>query len=246
LAVVGHFVNKDMITNNIIQRTIFVNIGDDIGSAFTIEKEGKQFLISARHVFETVDDNEEIEIKVFHNDSWKSLDCRATVHPNEEIDIIIFSYEGTLGVIRPIIYTTDGIDLGQDTYFLGFPYGKYSPDDHKINSSFPFPFVKKATFSAFKFTQENGGLLYLDGHTNPGFSGGPVVFVDRRTSELKICGVMRGYLTHEGKIDTEYLNEDGEFEKDYLLYDENSGIIVIQRIEDALKLLEKIAEPKKV
>lgn len=228
-----------MIPNNIIQRTIFVNLGDDIGSAFTIEKNGKQYLISARHVFETVDNNQEIKINVFHNDSWKPLTCRATVHPNDDIDLIIFSYDGILGVVRPIQYTTDGISLGQDTYFLGFPYGKYSPDS-KINSNFPFPFVKKATFSAFKFTEDKGGLLYLDGHTNPGFSGGPVVFFDRKTSELKICGVMRGYLPHEGKIDTEYLNEGGEIEKDYLLYDENSGIIIIQRIEDAIKLLETI------
>lgn len=228
-----------MITTNITQRTFFVNFGDDLGSAFTIEKHGRQYLISAKHVFESIEDKQEVEINIFHDGIWKKLLCVAFVHPNENIDVIIFSYQGFIGPTHPIIYSAGGLALAQDTFFLGFPYGKYSPDDSRINNSFPFPFVKKGVCSAVNFTKDSGGLIYLDGHTNPGFSGGPVVFKDLETNELKICGIMRGYLPHEGKIDTEYVNEDGETEKDFLLYDENSGIIVCQMIKDAIELLDK-------
>ena len=231
-----------MITTNIIQRTFFLNYGDDLGSGFTIERHGRQYIISAKHVFESVSDKEEVEISIFHDNSWKKLKCTAIVHPNEDVDVIIFSYEGQIGPTHPIQYLAGGLVVGQDTFFLGFPYGKYSPDDAKINNSFPFPFVKKGVCSALHFDKEKDSkLIYLDGHTNPGFSGGPVVFKDIQTGELKVCGIMRGYLPHEGKINTEYIDEEGNAESDYLLYDENSGIIVCQMISDAIDLLDKHA-----
>ena len=45
----------------------------------------------------------------------------------------------------------------------------------------PLAFMKKGIFSAT--TNENGAVVFfLDGHNNPGFSGGPVVYRDLNQS----------------------------------------------------------------
>ena len=39
-----------MITTNVIQRTFFVKIGNMTGAAFTIDRNGRQYLVTARHI----------------------------------------------------------------------------------------------------------------------------------------------------------------------------------------------------
>ena len=40
-----------MLTTNIIQRVVFVSYNGLTGTAFTIEKNERQYLVSAKHVF---------------------------------------------------------------------------------------------------------------------------------------------------------------------------------------------------
>ena len=72
---------------------------------------------------------------------------------------------------------------GQDVYFLGFPYGLHG-DMSALSNDLPFPFVKKGIISLF----HNDGVnrIYLDGHNNPGFSGGPVVFMPAGLSDFML------------------------------------------------------------
>lgn len=62
-------------------------------------------------------------------------------------------------------------------YFLGFPFGKLFSDVkfEKANERYSLPFVKKATWSA-SAPAGDGAVIFLDGHNNHGFSGGPIVF----------------------------------------------------------------------
>lgn len=125
--------------------------------------------------------------------------------------------------------TSGGIIWGQDVYFLGYPYGWFG-NVGGLNRDFPMPFVKKAILSCMT-TEAEVQVLFLDGHNNPGFSGGPVVFKEPHKNEYKVASVISGY---------RYTNEPifaGD-EKFPLGYRYNTGIIVSYGIKHAVELIE--------
>ena len=177
-----------MLTTNIIQRVLFVKFQNGVGTGFTLEKEGKQYLISAKHVFSGLTKTDEIEI--YNDGSWKKLQVTPIFCSNDELDIIAFDIgDKKITPIHPIEIGMDGIQFAEDAYFLGFPYG-LSTDSGEINNKYPFPFVKKCIISSINF---NNKQIYLDGHNNRGFSGGPVV-VMRPGNKIKVIGVVSGFL----------------------------------------------------
>ncbi len=175
-----------MLTTNIIQRVLFVKFKNGVGTGFTLEKEGKQYLISAKHVFPGLIKTDEIE--VFNDGSWKKLQVTPIFSGNNELDIIAFDIgDKKITPIHPIEIGMHGVQFAEDAYFLGFPYGLFT-DSGEINNKYPFPFVKKCIISSINKKQ-----IYLDGHNNRGFSGGPVV-VMRPGNIIKLIGVVSGFL----------------------------------------------------
>jgi len=55
------------------------------------------------------------------------------------------------------------------------------------------PFIKSGILSALDIRNENAVTLYLDGHNNPGFSGGPIVFLSNTTRRFHVAGVVSGF-----------------------------------------------------
>lgn len=43
-------------------------------------------------------------------------------------------------------------------------------------------------------------VFYLDGHNNPGFSGGPTVFTESDKNQYKVAAVVHGYSSTEEPI----------------------------------------------
>jgi len=118
----------------------------------------------------------------------------------------------------------EGLIYGQDVFFLGFPYDLLG----RIilgSEGYPLPFVKKATVSLF-----DSRVIYLDGHNNSGFSGGPVVFPQTGKNEYRVAGVVSGYVERPEPV------FDGEH-KTPLVYQYNTGIIVAHNIKAALDLI---------
>ena len=104
---------------------------------------------------------------------------------------------------------------------MGFPYfGAIKSGCEEFNRGFPIPFVKKAIVSAI-----NNPVIYLDGHNNPGFSGGPLVFWDYAEKRRKIMGVISGYYPHR------IPGTD---------YPENSGIGIAYNIQYAKDLINTV------
>ncbi len=200
-----------MVTANILQRLLLVQYEKSLGSAFTIEVGEKQFLISARHVFEEIKMETDV-IKVFKDNSWKSITVTPIFCDDHRIDIIAFGLENDLSVKLPISVEEKGATLSQDVYFLGYPYGM----KHEINTSdgFPLPFVKKGIISAL-----NSPVLWFDGHNNPGFSGGPIV-INKAGNNLQIISVISAYRKHNGS-------------------DENSGIFCGYSIDYIVNAIKK-------
>lgn len=204
------------ITINIIQRVLFVKYGKSTASSFTIEVDDKQYLISAKHVFSEIKNKDTIQI--FKDGDWKNLKVEPIFCENDEIDIVAFNLPNNK-IITPnhkIDSGIKGVKYAQDAFFLGYPYGLHS-DSGEINNNYPFPFIKKCIISAIEKK-----IIYLDGHNNRGFSGGPVVvFKNDTNNDLQIIGVVNSFIN------------------DTVNKEENSGLFIASTIDPIIEAIKK-------
>jgi hypothetical protein len=202
---------------------------DSVGSCFSVPIGETVCLITAKHVVESLPEGQASKFELYKNGAWVEFDA-VPYFCDAGIDIAI------LQTTIPCIPTSCGLELsaggahlGQDVFFFGFPYFgilEYLPE--RLNDSFPFPLVKKAILSGMQ-----SKIFYLDGHNNPGFSGGPVVFYDLQTRKNKIAAVISAYITQTGEV-IQIPTENK------LIHKENSGIIVTYQIKYAAELINKV------
>lgn len=215
---------RPSVTANIIHRTFHVQVADSIATCFTIDIDGEEYIVTARHVVEDLQTDQ--PLKIFSQDQWMELPVTLVGHAKDEIDISVLRAESKLTPENlPVTPSSAGLTYGQDVFFLGFPYGLKSNIIFK-DFNFPLPLVKKATVSCL---MENDPLFFLDGHNNPGFSGGPVVFGD--SNEMKVAGVVSGYRFEEKPI---FLDD---VQSEYS-YKGNTGIIVAYDIREAVAIIQ--------
>jgi hypothetical protein len=184
-----------MITVNVFSRVFFIKTPSNLGTAFTIEVDSRQYLVTARHVVEGL--CAPVEIQVSHDNQWKSLRVeRLWIHAAKDIDVAVLPMPLQLSRTLPCPPTIEGLVWGQETFFLGYPFG-LTGERTEHNGGFPIAFVRGATFSAGLRDSEGLMLLMLDGHCNEGFSGGPIVFrprgSQRSNDQLAIAGVVAGF-----------------------------------------------------
>jgi S1-C subfamily serine protease len=220
--------SNSMVTSNILQRTFQVRAdSNSSGTGFTIEVDGRQYLITAKHVIKP--DITSIEIK--HDGQWKRLAAKVIAVEPEEVDIVVIALNQKISPTHPIKTGIAGTYVSQEVFFAGFPYGSMMMDGRFVNSSFPIPFVKRGTVSALS-DGIPGTADYLDAMNNRGFSGGPV-FTTKDPSNPTIIGVISGY-----RIDFQQLHSiDGPIPN--ITTHGNSGITIIYAIDYALRAIEK-------
>jgi len=219
-----------MITANVISRTFHLKFADSTATCFTIDLDNKQYFITAKHVINSLRTGSEIEL--YYNGRWEKLPVSLIGHSSNS-DVSVFALDFALPA-HPLPAIMDGMAYGQDVYFLGFPYGLKSEMGH-LNRDFPMPLVKKGIVSAMFFNNANEGkFFYIDGHNNPGFSGGPVVFsqLGNHRLEYKVGGIISGY-----RYDLENAVVGGQ--KLDIQYKTNTGIIIAYSIENAIEIIKK-------
>ena len=220
-----------------IIRRVFAITADkkSSGSSLLFSFNGVSYFITAAHVLGDMEEGKAAKLYIYRDNSWIDVDVipfyvSGRPYQNGDIDIAVLK----TNVIREEkefnVLSSENMTFGQDAYFLGFPYfgGAIQHSPEPINKNFPLPFVKKAIVSSM---QES--ILYLDGHNNPGFSGGPVIFWNHRKKKHQISAIISAYLTQEGEI-KRIETSTKEF------YSENSGIGVAYDIRFARELIEKI------
>jgi hypothetical protein len=211
-----------MISANVWERVVHVRCGAVAGTGFTIDHDGHQYLVTARHV---VASGEEVEVRVRGNAVPVGLD-RLTV-PVVDADVAVFKMDHAITPGLPLPASMEGMVYGQDAYFLGYPLGF----TFNIGPTEYFPLVKRATVSGTNHGLVGRAVLLLDGWNNPGFSGGPVVFrppSGRGVDEpWRVAGVIRGYWQQPGSISVGGQVLQGA---EVLM---NSGIIIAEEIARA-------------
>ena len=219
-----------MVPSNVIQRTLFIRRNSSLGTAFTLDRGGRHYLVTARHVVEGIKPGQTLEL--WHEGRWKRLSVNIVGVGQGRVDVVVFA--PSIQLSPPLLLEPGAgrsMYYGQQAYILGFPHGQHSGGE-EINRGLPIPFVKAGIVSAFDFGEVK--MVYLDMHVNEGFSGGPVVFQPaegrKSPTEFRVGGVVAGYLGHERPLHGPDGNHLGNIS-------ENTGIafaIGIQHITDLI------------
>ena len=187
----GAAVQAQVPTSNVLYRVLRLRNAGTTGSSFTVEIDGKQYLITARHLLKDFKG----EIELWLGGRWTRMQARAIYPSKEIVDIAALDLGRQITVTFPLEASSGGLTLGQQAFFLGYPHGLGSS---VAVSDLPpgfgeIPFLKSGIVSALDDRDPNAWILYLDGQNNPGFSGGPIVFWHAASNNFRVAGVVRGY-----------------------------------------------------
>lgn len=222
---------------SIMEKTFYVQFGNSSGTAFALDVNSKQYLITASHVIKGM--HKKSTLNILHNNRWHPIevtvvgmgDCN-----NPETDVAVLATTFRLAGHNQINPSIINLMWGQQVYFCGFPYGLYTKMD--ITQGRPVPMIKGAIFSGVHTksgTQPEiaRGLLVLDGHNNRGFSGGPVIFRPggNQNENFKVLGVVSSYC-----LDNAAVTCQGK--PTGLTSLENTGIILCPSITQAIDMIE--------
>lgn len=225
-------------TSNVLYRVLRIRTATATGSAFTVEIDGKQYLITARHLLEGF--GSEGEVEIWLGGRWSRSRARAIYPASPGVDIAALDVDRVLTITFPLEPSSGGLTLGQQVFFLGYPYGLGTSGSETAPDGFgEIPFLKSGIVSALDDRDPAASILYLDGQNNPGFSGGPIVFWHSPSRSFRVAGVVRGY-RNEALPVLKHKNLDNPQAKAYndLYTRANSGIVIgydIRHIVEAIR-----------
>jgi S1-C subfamily serine protease len=187
--------------SNALLRVRLIQVGDEYGSSFTIEVDGRQYLSTAKHVVAGLKDRKSMILICKKVGDCSPIDV-TVLRCDDPIDIAVLVPSKQLTVSFPLEPRDAGIRFGQDVYFLGFPFGSQFTTKGP-SAAYPIPFIKKAILSS-EVTGDGATKLFLDGHNNFGFSGGPIVYrdLDQGGYVFNVAGVVSAPRYDAGRFGT--------------------------------------------
>ncbi len=223
--------------SHVLARTYHIHVPTgETGTAFILDVESRRYVLTARHIVEGYTDS--LNLRWRGKDGWLPFPAELVGHCKEDIDISVLTTELDL----PSYLLPEGSELGieldlklsEEIYFYGFPYGMSTPREENDTS---LALVKRGIISGFFGAALTSGeeSFYIDGHNNPGFSGGPVVSV--RNGIFRVAGVVSGIGHSYQKVygtDENGLPDESEVVGHF---PENTGIISAHNIKHALDLI---------
>ncbi len=184
-----------MITNNTLQRVFLIKCGNKEGTAFSIEVDGLQYLVTAKHVIEESDPVQKLEI--YRYGKWQKSPIKSSWTSNTGADVALLSPVEQVSPVTPVRILME-LYISQEIYFLGFPFG-LKTEASQINNGYPVPLVKKGMISGFTFTVKGSQEIICEGLNNPGFSGGPIVSISPK-GDILFLGIVAAYKSVGEKI----------------------------------------------
>lgn len=221
---------QDIPTDGMLFRTVNLSYGTQLATGFIVTHKGLNFIVTVKHIFKGSE--KDVVAAIRSDTTWRKISGSIHFHINPLIDIAVIKPDN-LEVAGGIPLTESSVALGDRGFFLGFPYGMRTTDKESLNNGLPFPLIKGAVLSGLSI--ENGVQVYfLDGHNNPGFSGGPVFFNDRTPNGnkgLQLVAVISAYINQKNQLTTPMGNFD---------YFENSGIVIATASNHILEIIDAI------
>ncbi len=231
---------EPIITSDAFYRTFHLKCGTRKGAGFTIDVDGRQYLVTAAHLVRHFQNGAVLEM--LHGGKWKPIAAVAVGYAPPQIDVAVLALK--LRLTLPEFRFEPGmagLTSAQDVYCLGFPLGDWGVEGASTQK-FPTAFVKKATVSYLPDGASPVRCLYLDGRSNPGFSGGPVVFRNSGPGETQggMQGEMQGGMKVAAVVSAfQYENEPVYMGSAsiHLSAQGNPGLILSYDIQHALDLI---------
>lgn len=220
------------IQTNTLARVFFIKAAQ-YGTAFTMDVDGLEYLVTARHLFDLTAATHQIGL--FRNNEWISFKPVAIEFSRSEADIAVLRLHERLTPEQlKIVPSIARYALGQDVYILGFPHMMHEDVGSMLNG-YPCALVKRGT--AASLGAGDTGVLFVDTLCNEGFSGGPVVFCPAGDpSSIHVSGVISGYrIEHEPVLS----KDTGEPTGDYVTV--NTGLLRAYNIKLAVELANRMA-----
>lgn len=208
-----------MITANVLYRVFCIQVGNSTGTAFAIDVDGREYLVTAAHVLSGASENKQIFILRYGKWEPQSYQLVGAGNPDEASeDIAVLALHERIAPHANISCNATDFILGQDAYFLGFPYQLQTRVGHY--NGYPVPIIKKGIIAG-RVTHNQSEVLLLDGHNNSGFSGGPVVYMNLQKAGNPFCiaGVVHGYRLQGAPVTLHGQNTG-------LLASENTGLVI--------------------
>ena len=197
----------NLVSSAILQRVFKIQVEDMMGTGFIVEKEGKKFLVTAKHLFNNVNYPEKTTVEIYTENGFEKINNQIKYATQSDVAVIQTSRFDSYH-FEKVNYTTEGLFLSQEVFMLGFPYG-YQIESYKLNNGYPLPLVKHGIVAGFM--EDN--KLWIDWDNNQGFSGGPVVY--RRLNEEGysdieyIGGIIVSYISHPIDADEKLCENSG-------------------------------------
>jgi len=227
-----------MIPYPVIERVFRISFGNSQGSCFAIEYDDRQYLITAAHCVKGIRDTDEIQI--WRAKEWTPLKV-GVVGIDYGKDIAVLAASEQMCFAYGVQLGLRGLCLGQDVFFVGFPFGLSVPSlvpAGAVDNKYPIPIVKKATVAALPMNATPADVV-LDGINNRGFSGGPVIFQMRGDTTIengivlrryRVAGIVSGYIMTDEPVQME-----GKSLKPTVA--ENTGLIKVVNISRAMRMI---------
>jgi hypothetical protein len=215
-----------MLPTNILYRTFFIRAGQ-YGTAFTLDIDGQELLITAAHLLP--DDRNLTEIQVMRDGKWFGLPCEVVGVGAGELDIAVLKLRQRLTDPQFTVAAKFGdCYVGQDVFFVGFPYKMWLDYGPNVGGQ-AGAFLKKGALSGYLVGPPK--TLYIDALNNEGFSGAPLYFFrNGNMHDPCIAGVVSKYrIEHESVL-------DGAGQATDLKVAYNTGFLVAYDIAHALDL----------
>jgi Trypsin-like peptidase domain len=216
-----------MLPSNILFRTFFIRSAM-YGTAFTIDVEGEEYLFTARHLLDT---GSELLIHMFRNRTWLPITAKVIAVGRGDLDVAALKLPVRLTPPEFTVTPTMGsFFVGQDMYFVGFPYKMWA-DYGAAAPGLAGPYLKKGALSSVD--QGPPRALYVDAINNEGFSGGPLYYL-RNNNPLDVCvaGVVSGFRIEREPV----VRNDGTMTDLSVAY--NTGFLIAYDIEAAVALVK--------
>ena len=183
-----------------MERVFCISAGEGMGTAFTLEYSNRQYLVTAKHLFNKANYPIVHSIYFLGYDQGKELhNADIWYHPADEVDVAVLPL---MKDVSPRQNNPFGINYasGDEVLFYGYPHC-LSTNALSVNISKPLPMAKRAMVAGF----HSKYITVLDGLGNPGFSGGPVYLPitnsEGNLSEYKeIIGIISGGFIDTGLI----------------------------------------------
>jgi hypothetical protein len=191
----------------VFYRVLMIQTANGQGTGFTLDVDGKQYLVTAKHMVNGLQPEDTIQVRKYDASGhlkWVPFKMRIFTCP-EPVDIAVIVPREQL-TISGSMEAVEGTPFGTDVNFVGFPFGmsmEFTGATSEIALTSPIGYVRKALLSAAKNTKNGEATstqLILDGYNLGGFSGSPVVYRPNDSGDPKVIAVISGFVPDYGPV----------------------------------------------